>query len=109
MDWIVDLPRVTRGDRDYDAVLTVVDRATKMAHFIPTWKEASAVDTAEQFLHSIVKYHGLPRSIISDRDARFMSAFWEQLCSHLNISLRPSSAFHPQTNGQTERMNATIK
>ena len=109
MDWIVGLPRITRDGRVFDSVLTVTDRATKMTHFIPTWREATAVDTADQFIRYIVKYHGLPRSIISDRDARFMSVFWEQLCSRLNIRLRPSSAFHPQTNWQTERMNGTIK
>ena len=71
--------------------------------------EVTAVDTADRFIRYIVKYHGLPRSIISDRDVWFMSVFWEQLCSRLNIRLRPSSAFHPQTNGQTERINGTIK
>ena len=71
MDWIVVLPEITRDGRVYDSVLTVTDRATKMTHFIPTWKEATAVDTADQFIRYIVKYHGLPRSIISDRDARF--------------------------------------
>ena len=101
MDWIVGLPRITRDGRVFDSVLTVTDRATKMTHFIPTWKEATAVDTADQFIRYIVKYHGLPRSIISDRDTRFMSVFWEQLCQRLNIRLRPSSAFHPQTSGQT--------
>ena len=109
MDWIVDLPPVIRDGRTFDSVLTVTDCATKMVHFIPTWKQASAVDTAGQFLTHVVKYHGLPRSIISDRDSRFMSAFWEQLCSLLNMKLRHSSAVHPQTNGQTERMNATIQ
>ena len=64
MDWIVGLPRITRDGRVYDSVLTVTDRATKMTHFIPTWKEATAVDTADQFIRYIVKYHGLPRSII---------------------------------------------
>ena len=63
MDWIVGLPRITRDRRVFDSVLTVTDRATKMAHFIPTWKEATAVDTADQFIKYIVKYHGLPRSI----------------------------------------------
>ena len=109
MDWIVALPKITRDGRVYYSVLTVTDRATKMPHFIPTWKEATAVDTADQFIKYIVKYHGLHRCIISDKDARFMSVFWEQLCSRLNIRLRPSSAFHHKTNGQTERMNDTIK
>ena len=109
MDWIVALPPITRDGRVYDSVLTVTYRDNKMTHCIPTWKEATAVDTADQFIKYIVKYHGLPRSIISDRDTRFMSVVWEQLCSRLNIRLRPSSAFHPHTNGQTERMNCTIK
>ena len=68
MDWIVGLPRITRDGRGYESVLTVTDRATKMTHFIPTWKEATAIDTADQFIKHIVKYHGLPRSIMSDRD-----------------------------------------
>ena len=76
---------------------------------IPTWDTATAEDTADQFMHYWVKYHGLPSSVISERDAKFMSAFWENLCSHLNVKIRPSSAFHPQTNGQTERMNQTIE
>ena len=96
MDWTVALPRITRDGRVYDSVLTVTDRAAKMIQFIQTWKEATAVDTANQFIKYIVKYHGLPRYIISDRDARFMSVFWEQLCYHLDIRLRPSRAFHPR-------------
>ena len=98
IDWIVDLPRVVKDGRPYDSVLTVTDRATKMVHFIPTWKQTSAVDTADQFLRFVVKYHGIPRSLILDRDSRFMSYFWTQLCSLLNIKLRTSTAWHPQTN-----------
>ena len=60
MDWIVALPPISRDRRVYDSVLTVTYRATKMTHFIPTWKEASAVDTADQFIKYIVKYLGLP-------------------------------------------------
>ena len=100
MYWIVALPLITREGRVYDSVLTVTDRATKMTHFIPTWKEATAVDTADQFIKYIVKYHWLPRSIISDKDSRFMSVFWEQLCSRLNIRLRHSSAFYPILTGK---------
>ena len=87
IDRIVALPRITRDGRVYDSVLTVMDRATKMTHFITTLKEATAVDTADQFIKYIVKYHGLPRSIISYRATRFMSVFWEQLCYRLNIRL----------------------
>ena len=57
----------------YDSVLTVTDRATKMTHFVPTWKEVTALDTAEKFIRYIVKYHGFPRSIISYSDARCVS------------------------------------
>ena len=60
MDWIVALPRITRDGRVHDSVLTVTDRATKMTHFFQTCKEATAVDTADQFIKYIVKYHGLP-------------------------------------------------
>jgi len=76
MDWIVDLHKVLQNGQVYDGVLAVTDRATKMSHIISTWKEASPVDTADQFIEYIVKYHGLHRSIISDRDACLMSAFW---------------------------------
>ena len=65
MDWIVGLPRITRDGRVYDNVLTVTDRAAKMTHFVPTWKEATAVDTADQFIKYIMKYHGLPNPSFS--------------------------------------------
>ena len=67
MDWIVALPRITRAGRVYDRVLTVTDRAAKMTHLILMWKEATAVDTADQFIKYIVKYQGFHRSIISYR------------------------------------------
>ena len=76
MDWIVKLPVFIRDGRAYDSVLTVVDRATKLVAIVPTWSDATAVDTADQFLHYWVTHHGLPSSIISDRDGKFMSAFW---------------------------------
>ena len=81
-----------------------------MCHLIPTNTTVTAVETAEQFLHYIVvKYHGLPRSIISDRDSKLMSHFWQALCRRLDIKMRSSSAFRPQTNGQAERANQTMK
>ena len=108
MDWTGGLPRISSRGHVYDQVLVVMDRATRMVHLIPTWKDADAVDTAHQFLDNIIRLRGIPRSIISDRDWRLTSDFWRHLCDILNIRLRPSSSYHPQTNGQTERMNKTM-
>ncbi len=108
MDW-TEVPAVIRNGVEYNQVLVVIDRGTRMCHLIPTSKSADAVETADLFLHYVVKYHGLPRSITSDRDSRLTSGFWRRLCDLLNIRLRPSSSYHPQTNGQTERLNQTLK
>ena len=112
LDWIVGLPTVkANSDPNYpfDSILTVIDRATKMCHLIPTSTKADHMDLADQFIHYVVKYHGIPRSIITDRGSVLTSHFWQRFMSILNIKWRPSTAFHPQTNGQTERMNQTIK
>ena len=107
MDW-VDMPPYTHEGTTYDSLLVVTDRATKMTHLIPTTKTASSADTARLFLKYVVKYHGIPRSIIHDRDTRLMSDFWKSFCLHHDILMRPSSAFHPQTNGLAERTNKTM-
>ncbi len=102
MDFVTGLPRTTRNK---DAILTVVDRCTKMTHLIPLNVMSSAADVAALFLKEIWRLHGVPRSIVSDRDGRFVSAFWQELMRLLGTRLRMSSAFHPQTDGQTERAN----
>jgi transposase InsO family protein len=109
MDWVVGLPEVTRSSQTFNAVLTVTDRATRMVHFIPTNKMESAQDTADLMFWNIFRIHGLPRSIVSDRDSRLTSEWWQLLCAKLEIRHSPSTAYHPQTNGLAERTNQTMK
>ena len=80
-----------------------------MAHFIPTHTQISAPELAQIFLDNIVRLHGFPRSIVSDRDPRFLSHFWHKLFSLTDTTLRFSIANHPQTDGQTERTNHTLE
>ena len=102
MDFITQLPTTQQG---HDAIFVVVDRLTKRAHFIPTHTSVTAPEVATLFLNTIFKDHGIPRTIISDRDARFTSHFWKALFQELGTKLAMSTAFHPQTDGQTERTN----
>ena len=108
MDWIT-LPPVVADGMKYDEVLTVTDRASKMVHLLATRSETSASQIAEQFLKEVVRLHGLPTSVISDRDSVFTSAFWEELTAQLGMKNCPSTPFHPQANGQAERTNQTVK
>ena len=78
MDFVTHLP-ISQGAQQHDAILVVVDRLTKMAHFIPTWSTSTAPTMAVQFFNGVVKYHGLPLSIVSDRDPKFTSQFWQAL------------------------------
>ena len=106
MDWIVGLPRTVER---YDAILTVTDRLTKMVHFIPTRVESDAVETAHLFLREVVRLHGLPREIVSDRDPRFTGEMWREMCRCLGIRQALSTAYHPRTDGQSERTNQTLE
>lgn len=106
MDLITDLPPTKHG---HDAVVTFVDRLTKMVHFAPTVKTAKAEDIANVFVRTWYRYHGLPRVIISDRDRRFVGRFWQALFEAVGTELRLSTAFHPQTDGQSERANRTLE
>ena len=106
LDFITDLPRTNAG---FDAILVVVDRLTKMAHFIPTVTTVDAPGTAELMLREVVRLHGLPQTLVSDRDPRFVSLFWETLFKLMGTKLALSTPYHPQTDGQTERMNRTLE
>ena len=91
-------------------VWVIVDRFTKMAHFVPVKDgQKTAEGCAKLFLENIWKLHGLPSSIISDRDLVFTSKFWAELMGRLDVRLRKSTAFHPQTDGQTERVNQSLE
>jgi hypothetical protein len=106
MDYITGLPCTAAG---YDAVYVVLDRLTKMAHFIPCTKDITAVGTAQLFVREVVRLHGYPLDIVSDRDAKFSSEFWRKLFELVGTKQRMSSAFHPQTDGGTERLNRILE
>ncbi|GMQ12089.1 hypothetical protein CsSME_00054546 [Camellia sinensis var. sinensis] len=105
MDFIVALPK-SEGCK---TILVVVDRFSKYATFIAAPNECSAEETAKLFFKHVVKYWGLPQSIISDRDSRFTGKFWTELFKLMGSALHFSTSFHPQTDGQTERVNALLE
>lgn len=106
MGFITDLP-ISNG---HDELWVVIDRFAKMAHFIPLLSEAKTTpDLARIFAREIWRLHGLPRDIISDRDSRFTSDAWKDFLNVTGIRPRMSTSFHPQTNGQTERINQVIE
>ncbi|WVZ75902.1 hypothetical protein U9M48_023921 [Paspalum notatum var. saurae] len=106
MDFVVGLPRTQKG---YNSIWVVVDRLTKVAHFIPVNTTYSGARLAELYISRIVCLHGVPKKIISDRGSQFTSRFWEQLHDSLDTKLRFSTAYHPQTDGQTERTNQVLE
>ena len=104
-NFIVKLP-LAQG---YDAILVVCDRLTKMAHFIPTTEKTSAVGLARLFRDNVWKLHGLPESIISDRGAQFAAGIMKELNERLGIRTKLSTVYHPQTDGQTKRINQELE
>jgi hypothetical protein len=106
MDLITQLPRSKKG---HDAILVMVCKLTKMVHYAATKSNVTAPQVAHLFLQEVVRHHGLPSAILSDRDARFTGKFWQELWSALGTKLTMSTAFHPQTDGQTERANRTLE
>jgi hypothetical protein len=107
LDFIIHLP--PSPSTGNDAILVVVDRLSKGVHLIPCSTTITAQQTADLFIKEIFRLHGLPKSLVSDRDSRFTSDFWTALFSKLGTRLRMSSGYHPQTDGQTERMNRTLE
>lgn len=105
MDFIVGLPK----SQGFTCILVVVDRFTKYSHVLPLKRPYTAASVAQVFLDSIVKLHSLPKSIVSDRDPVFTSAFWEELFKRCGTQLNLSTAYQPQTDGQTERVNQCLE
>ena len=106
LDFITHLPKTKEG---MDSLLVVVDRFSKQGHFIPCRSSITAPETASLFFKEIVRLHGIPRTLVSDRDPRFTSNFWKALFQYCGTTLSMSSAYHPQTDGQTERTNRTVE
>jgi len=106
MDFITDLPCTPSG---HDAILVFVDRLTRMVLFAPCTKDIDALGTAKLLRNYVFAQHGLPASIVSDRDSRFTSKVWSELMRLLGTRLDMSSAFHPQTDGLTERYNRVLE
>jgi hypothetical protein len=107
MDFITDLPK--SGKRQFDTIMVIVDRLSKMCHFIPTHKTASTEKVAKLLHDNVIKLHGLPDSIVSDRDPRFTSKFLTELFKIWGTKQCLSTAYRPQTDGQTERTNRTLQ
>ena len=106
MDFITGLPTTSRGN---NSIMVVVDRMSKMVHLLPTTQNVTAPGVAQLYQDRIFALHGVPDDIISDRDTKFTSAFWQNLQKLLGTNLKLSTAFHPQTDGQTERMNSVLE
>lgn len=105
MDFIVELP----ASNNFNSILVVVDRLTKMAHFIPCTSSISAPETANLFLSNVFRLHGMPKDIVSDRGPQFVSQFWKHFFKLMQVNINLSSAYHPQSDGQTERVNQVLE
>ena len=105
MDFIEGLPK----SKGFSAILVVVDRLTKYAHLIPVKHPYTAATIAQLFLDNIIKLHGLPNFVVFDRDNIFVSNFWKALFTAYNIDLNLTTASHPQSDGQTERVNQCLE
>ena len=106
MDFITGLSMTWR---QHDSIMVVVDKLTKAAHFIPVKSTYETGDIAKIFMKEIFKLLGLPNAIVSDRDVKFISNFWKGLFADLGTKLNFSTAYHPQTNGQIERVNQVLE
>jgi len=106
MDLVGPLPKTSKG---HNTIVVMIDKFTKLAHFAPTVITVTAPQLAEIVLCRIILQHGVPKAIISDRDPRFTGHMWEALWKMLGTHLNMSTSYHPQTDGQTERMNRTME
>jgi Integrase core domain len=105
MDFIMGLPR----SENRDIIMVVIDKFTKYGHFIPLSHPITATEVARAFLENIYKLQGLPIKLITDRDPIFTSTFWRELFSKLEIKINMSTTYHPQTDGQSERLNQCLE
>lgn len=97
MDFVCGLP----PSKGYTVIYVVIDRLSKYGHFMPLKGDFSSTVVAETFIQAVLKLHGIPRSIVCDRDKTFISRFWQHLFSKMGTSIQMSTAYHPQSDGQT--------
>jgi len=107
MDFVTDLPASTASG--YTGILVIVHQPTKMAIYLPCRKDIDSPELARMFFEHVICNWGVPDNIVTDCGKEFTSRFWKRVCSHLRINHRLSTAFHPQTDGQTERQNQTME
>ena len=106
MELITQLPLTDRG---HAGVVVFVDRLSKMVQFVPVHVDMSSEEFAQVFLREVLAKHGRPKNLVSDRDTRFTSKFFKELCRHLGVKQHMSTAFHPHSDGQTERANHVLE
>ena len=105
VDFIIELPESS----GHDAILVVVDSFTKQAHFVPTFTTLSAAGTARLFVQHVWKLHGIPCKVVSNRGLQFVAEFTQELYCILGIKVAATTAYHPQGDGQTERVNQELE
>ena len=105
LDYVTGLP----PSHHHTTILTIVDRFSKAVHFIPLTKLPSASETAQLLITHVIRLHGIPTDIVSDRGPKFTARFWRAFCTLIGTTISLSSGFHPQTNGQTERANQSLE
>ena len=108
VDFMGPLPESKDRNGNYDSITMIIDLLTAMVHLVPSRIDYTTKDIAELMFHEVYRLHGLPRAIISDQDILFTSLFWTHLNKLIGICQKMSSAYHPETNGSTERANRTI-
>jgi len=106
LDFITGLPKNSKHN---DSIMVVVDKLSKAAHFIPIKSTYKAINIVDIFMKEIFRLHGVPRILISDRDAKFTGTFWKALFKDLDTQLNFSTTYHPQTDGKTERVNQILE
>lgn len=105
LDLITGLPKTRDG---YDSCVVLVDRLSKMVHYVPCKKSITSAEMARLFVREVIRLHGWPKVLISDRDPRSDSDFWRAILAGSGCQLRMSTPYHPQTDGQTDRANRTL-
>jgi hypothetical protein len=106
MDFITGLPRKRK---QHDAIMVVVDKLTKVAHFIPLKTTHKSTNVVDIYMMEVAQLHGIPNTIVSDRDPKFTSKFWRGLFKGFRTNLNFSTTYHPESDGQTERVNQVIE